>query len=170
MIIDQLLHNVMGCGGGGCLVAKLRLTLCDSMNCSTPVFPVLHCLSEFAQTHVHWVSDAIQPFHHLSPTSLSLNISASGSFSMSQFLAWGGQNIGASASASSNGLSSVVQSCQTLCDPVNHSTPGRPPCPSPTSGVYINYVHWVSEAIQPSHPLLSPPPPFFNLFQHQGLF
>ena len=39
------------------------------MNCSMPGFPVLHCLLEFAQTHVHWVSDAIQPSHPLSPHS-----------------------------------------------------------------------------------------------------
>ena len=44
-----------------CSVAKLCWTLCDSMNCSTPGFPVLHCLPEFAQTRVHWVGDAIQP-------------------------------------------------------------------------------------------------------------
>ena len=36
---------------------------------------------------------------------------------------------------------------------------GRPPCPSPTPGVYLIHVHWVSDAIQPSHPLLSPSPP-----------
>ena len=41
------------------------LTLCDPMDCSTPVFPVLHHLPELAQTHVHWVSDAIQPSHPL---------------------------------------------------------------------------------------------------------
>ena len=46
----------------------------------------------------------------------------------------------------------------------------RPPCPSPTPGVTQTHVHWVSDAIQPSHPLLSPSPPSFNLSQHQGLF
>ena len=46
----------------------------------------------------------------------------------------------------------------------------RPPCPSPTPGVYPNSVHWVGDAIQPSHPLSSPSPPAFNLSQHQGLF
>ena len=46
-----------------CSVAKLCLTLCDPMECSTPGFPVLHHLLEFAQTHVHWVGDAIQPSH-----------------------------------------------------------------------------------------------------------
>ena len=42
------------------------LLLCNPMNCSTSGFPVLHCLLEFAQTHVHWVSDAIQPSNPLS--------------------------------------------------------------------------------------------------------
>ena len=41
--------------------------LCDFMNCNTPGFPVLHYLPEFAQTRVHWVGDAIQPSHPLSP-------------------------------------------------------------------------------------------------------
>ena len=44
-------------------------TLWDPMDCSTPGFPVFHYLLEFAQTHVHWVSDAIQPSHPLSPPS-----------------------------------------------------------------------------------------------------
>ena len=43
-----------------------RVWLCDSMDCSTPGFPVHHQLPEFTQTHVHWVSDAIQPSHPLS--------------------------------------------------------------------------------------------------------
>ena len=42
-------------------------TLYDAIDCSTPGFPVLHCLSELAQTHVHWVNDTIQPSHPLSP-------------------------------------------------------------------------------------------------------
>ena len=48
-------------------VAKLCPTLCDPMDCIMPGFPVLHYLSEFAQIHVHWVSDAIQLSHPLSP-------------------------------------------------------------------------------------------------------
>ena len=47
-------------------VAQLCLTLCNPMDCSTPGLPVLHRLPEFAQTHVHWVKDAIQPSHPLS--------------------------------------------------------------------------------------------------------
>ena len=50
-------------------VAQSCPTLCDPMDCSTPGFPVLHHLLELAQTHVHWVSDAIQPSHPLLPTS-----------------------------------------------------------------------------------------------------
>ena len=46
----------------------------------------------------------------------------------------------------------------------------RPPCPSPIPGVYQTHVHWVGDAIQPSHPLSSPSPPAFNLSQHQCLF
>ena len=52
-----------------CSVAQSCLTLCEPMDCSTAGFPVLHCLPEFAQTHVHWVNDAIQPSHPLSPPS-----------------------------------------------------------------------------------------------------
>ena len=55
---------------GGCSVTKSCLTLCDLMDCSTPGLPVLHCLPEFAQTHVHWVDDASPTFHPLSPTAL----------------------------------------------------------------------------------------------------
>ena len=50
-------------------VAQSCLTLCDPMNCSTPGLPVHHQLPEFTQTHVHRVSDAIQPSHPLSPPS-----------------------------------------------------------------------------------------------------
>ena len=66
-------------------------------------------------------------------------------------------------------LSSVAQSCPTLCDPMNCSTPGLPvhhQLPEFTK----THVHWVGDAIQPSHPLPSPSPPAFNLSQHQGLF
>ena len=50
-------------------VAQSCPTLCDSMNCSTPGLPVHHQLQEFTQTHVHQVSDAIQPSHPLSSPS-----------------------------------------------------------------------------------------------------
>ena len=47
-------------------VAQLCLTLCNHMDCSTPGLPVHHQLREFTQTHVYWISDAIQSFHPLS--------------------------------------------------------------------------------------------------------
>ena len=49
-----------------CLVTKLCLALCNLMDCSTPGFPVLYYLEEFAHIHVRWVNDAIQPSHSLS--------------------------------------------------------------------------------------------------------
>ena len=60
-------------------------------------------------------------------------------------------------------ISSVTQSCLTLCDPMDWSKPGLP---EPTQ----THVHHIGGAIQPSHPLLSPSPPAFNISQHQGLF
>ena len=66
-------------------------------------------------------------------------------------------------------FSSVTQSCPTLCDPMNCSTPGLPVhhhLPEFTQ----THVHQVSDAIQPSHPLSSPSPLAPNPFQHQSLF
>ena len=54
-------------------VTQSCLTLCDPMNCSMPGLPVHHQLPEFAQTHVHWVGDAIQPSHLLSSPSPTPN-------------------------------------------------------------------------------------------------
>ena len=75
-------------------------TLCNPMGCSTPGLPVHQQLPEFTQTHVRWVSDAIQPFHLLSSSSPAFNLSQHQSFPMSQFFESGGQRIGVSASAS----------------------------------------------------------------------
>ena len=65
-------------------------------------------------------------------------------------------------------FSSVIQSCLTLCNPMDRSTPGLPvhhQLPESTK----THVHCVRDAIQPYHPLLSPSPPALNLYQHQGL-
>ena len=56
-----------------CPVTKTYPTLCNPMNCIKPGFPVLHYHLEFAQIHVHWVSDAIQPSHPLSTSSSALS-------------------------------------------------------------------------------------------------
>ena len=66
-------------------------------------------------------------------------------------------------------ISSVSQSCQTLCDPVDCSMPGFP-VQHQLLELAQTHVHRVSDAIQPFHPLSSPSPPAFNLSQHQGLF
>ena len=50
-----------------CSVVQLRPIFCDPMDCSMPGFPFLHYFLEFAQTHIYWVSDVIQPSHPLSP-------------------------------------------------------------------------------------------------------
>ena len=68
-----------------------------------------------------------------------------------------------------NQSSPVAQSCQTLRNPMDCSTPGLPvhhQLPEPAQ----THVHWVDDVIQPSHPLLSPSPPAFNPSQDQGLF
>ena len=69
----------------------------------------------------------------------------------------------------SDQIRSVAQSCPTLCDLMNHSTPGLPvhhQLPEFTQ----THIHRVSDAIQPSHPLSSPSPPAPNPSQHQSLF
>ena len=63
----------------------------------------------------------------------------------------------------------VAQSCLTLCDPMNCNMPGLPVHQQLLESTQT-HVHWVGDAIQPSHPLSSPSPPAFNQSQHQGLF
>ena len=63
----------------------------------------------------------------------------------------------------------LLSSCPTLCDPMDCSTPGFP-VHHQLLELTQTHVHRVGDAIQPSHPLLSPSPPAFNLSQHQGLF
>ena len=92
-----------------CSVAKLCLTLCNPTDCSVPGFPVPHCLLEFAWVHVHWISDAIQPSHPLSPSSLSaFNLAKHLSHSFLLLL-----------------LLSRFSHVR-LCDPIDGSPPGSP--------------------------------------------
>ena len=75
--------------------------------------------------------------------------------------------MGSYLSIRSDQIRSVAQSCLTLCDPMNRSTPGLPvhhQLPESTQ----THVHRVSDAIQPSHPLSSPSPPAPNPSQHQS--
>ena len=114
------------------------------MDWSTPGLPVHHQLPELTQTHVHEVGDAIQPSHQ--------PLSSPPAFNLSQ-----------------HQFSSVAQSYPTLCNPMNHSTPGLPvhhQLPDFTQ----THVHWVGDVIQPSHPLSSRSLSALNLSQNQGLF
>ena len=96
VVLHLLVPNDICCC---CSVSKLCLTLYNPMDCSMPGFPLLHHLPEVAQTHVHWVSDAISssviPF-----SSCLQSFLASGSFPVSQLFTSGGQSIGASVLAS----------------------------------------------------------------------
>ena len=66
-------------------------------------------------------------------------------------------------------FSSVSQSCPTLCNPINRSTPGLPVHHQLPEFTQI-HIHWVNDAIQPSHPLSSPSPPAPNPSQHHTVF
>ena len=66
-------------------------------------------------------------------------------------------------------FSSVAQSCLALCDPMDCSTPGLPVHHQLPEFTHT-HVHWVGDAIQPSHPLSSPSLPTFSLSQHLSLF
>ena len=84
-----------------CSITKLCPTLYKPMDCSTPGFPVLHHLPELAQTHVHWVSDAIQPSRTLlSPSPPAFSLSQHQGLFQWVSSASDGRSIGASASAS----------------------------------------------------------------------
>ena len=96
------------------LVTKLCPTLCNPMDCSTPGFPVLHYLQEFAQAHAHFrqwynptISSSVVPF-----SSFLQSFQTSGSLLKSQLFALGGQNIGDSASASASVLPENTQGLQ----------------------------------------------------------
>ena len=101
MIPCTFLRSMKKLGCCCCSVTKLRLTFCDLMDCSTPGFPVLHCIPELAQIHA-------QTSHPLPPSfPFAFNLSQHqglfqwvGSFPVSLLFASGGQNIGASVSAS----------------------------------------------------------------------
>ena len=84
-----------------CSVAQLCLTLCNPMDCSLACqASVTHHLPKFAQVHVHCISDAIQPSHPLTPSSLPSIFSSIRDFSVSQLFASDDQKTGTSASAS----------------------------------------------------------------------
>ena len=144
------------------------MTLCNPMDCSMSGFPVLHYLPELAQTQIHWVDDAIQPSHPLlSPSPPALNLSQyQGIRVFSNELAlcirwpkyWSPPRLSRTPkgpTSKDHGLSyssdcSVIQSCPSICNPMNCSTPGLPHHSPEFAQVHV---HCISDAIQPSHPL-----------------
>ena len=126
--------------------------LCDPVDCSLPSSSVHGILQARI---LMWVAISCSRGSSQGPgiTSASLNVSC----------------IGRRVLYLSVQFSSVAQSCPTLCDPMNCSTPGLPvhhQLPEFTQ----THVHRVGDAIQPSHPLSSPLPPAPNPSQHQSLF
>ena len=129
------------------------------MDCSTPGLPVPHSLPEFAQVHVHWIGDAIQPSHPLLLSSPAFNLSQhQGLFqwigSLHQVALWSFSSV--------QSLSRVwlfatpwTAACQASLSITNSRSPPKPMC------------NCVGDAIQPSHPLLSPSTPALSLSQHQ---
>ena len=114
--------------------------------------------NSFALSMIQWMLAiwSLAPLHFLNPACTS----GSSQFMYCWSLAWRILSIV---------FSSVAQSYSTLCDPMNHSTPGlsvHHQLPEFTQ----THVHRVSDAIQPSHPLSSPSPPALNFTQRQGLF
>ena len=125
------------------LSLKSCLTPCDPMDCSMPGSSVFHYLLEFAQTYVHWVSDAIQLSHLLSPPSpSSQSLPASGSFPLSRLFASGGQSTGASASATVlpmniQGWFPLGWLVWSLCSPRDSQESSPIPCFSLLSRVWV---------------------------------
>ena len=126
----------------------------DSMYCIMPVSPVLHYLLEFVQVHVHLT---IHPLPPPSPFSLIFSSITVFSSELALRIMWPKYQ-----------FSSVIQSCPTLCDPMDCSMPVFPVHHQLSEFAQTN-VDLVGDVIRSSHPL-PPTPPAFNLSQHQGLF
>ena len=135
-------------------VAQSCPALCDPMNRSSPGLPVHHQLPDFIQTHVHPVSDAIQPSHPLSsPSPPAPNPSQHQSSPMSQLFAWGGQSTGVSALASllpkkSQGWSPSEWTGLTSSDLPKTSFCVYKNSPSPRRKRLIEHKPWLSSVFQ----------------------
>ena len=127
--------------------AQSCLTLCNPMDYSLPGSSVHGIFPERVQEWVAISSSKESPWHRYQ-THISCIVGG--------FYHWASQ------------FSSVTQSCPTLCDPMNCSTPGLP-VHHQLLELTQTHVHWVGDTIQPFHPLLSPSPPAPNPTQQQGL-
>ena len=124
-----------------CLVTKSFLTTLQPMDC---IPPGIHCPLDFPGKN----------------TGVSCHVLLQGIFLIHKLSHW---------ESPSYFIQSVAQSCLTLSDPMNCSTPG-PSVHYQLLEITQAHVHRVGDAIQPSHSLSSPSPPALNLSQHQGLF
>ena len=106
----------------------------------------------------------------ISQISQNINLQEAEGFHQLLWLLWSGcEGLSWNLAEVSIQFSSVTQLCLTLHHPMDHSMPGLPVHHQLLEFTQI-HVHWVSDAIQPSHPLSSPCPPALNLSRHQGLF
>ena len=144
-----------------------HLILCHPLPLPPSIFPSIRVFSNESVLHIRW------PKFWSFSFSIRPSIEYSGLISLRMdwldLLAVQGTLQSLLQYHSSVQFSSVAQSCPTLSDPMNRSTPGLPvhhQLPEFTQ----THVHCIGDAIQPSHPLSSPSPPTFNCSQHQGLF
>ena len=145
------------------LVAQSCPTLCNPMDCSLPGSSVHATLQARI---LEWVTVSFSR-RSSRPRDQTQVSCIAGRFFATEPRGKSGDQYGGF--FSSVQFSSVTQSCPTLCDPMNRSTPGLPvhhQLPEFTQ----THMHQVGDAIQPSHPLLSPSPPAPNPSQHQSLF
>ena len=141
-----------------CLVTQSCLTLCDPVDCSLLGSSVHGILQARILELLPFPSPGDLPEPGTEPRSPTLQVDSLLS-----------EPLGEALKSASVQFSSVAQWCPTLCHPMNRSTPGLPvhhQLPEFTQ----THVHRVNDAIQPSHPLLSPSPPAPNPSQHQSLF
>ena len=143
------------------------------MDCSTPGFPVLHYVPEFAQTHVHWVDDTLQPSQPMCPPSPF-------AFSLSQhhcLLQWVGfSHQVAKVLKLQHQFSSVAQSYPTLCDSMDYNMPGSSVlhCLPEFTQIHVHSIgRWCYLIISSScHPLLLLPSifPSIRVFSNELAF
>ena len=139
---------------GGSLATQACLTMCNPMDCGPPSYSV-HGISQARILECSFSSTFPSPGDLPHPGIKSASPALAGRFFTTEW--------------PSVQFSSVTKSCSTLCDPMNPSTPGLP-VHHQLLEFTQTHVHWLGDAIQSSHPLLSPSPPAPNPSQHQDLF
>ena len=138
---------------------QLCLTLCDPMDCSMPALSLRVCSNSIALVMPSNNLILCCPLLLLPSIFPGITVFSNGSALCIRWPKYW---------SFSFSISSVVQSCPTICNPMNWSTPGLP-VHHQLLEFTQTHVHRVGDAIQPSHPLSFPSPSALNLSQHQGL-